>query len=268
MSQIAKLLEIMATLRDPQSGCPWDLDQDFASIAPYTVEEAYEVADAIERNDLDELKQELGDLLFQVVFHSQLASEVDAFDFDEVVQAICDKLVRRHPHVFGDSATSDKETLAQQWEQHKRREREQKADEDGSLAGIASTLPALRWSQKLQQRAAGTGFDWPDIAQVFDKLEEELGELQAEIGQVDNQARILDEYGDVLFVCVNLGKHLGVDAEQALRHANRKFIARFTLMERLIQQQGEHIGALSLEQMESRWQQAKAMLASGETPQD
>ena len=261
MHEIRQLLAIMRALRDPQNGCPWDLDQDFASIAPYTVEEAYEVADAIERNDLDELKHELGDLLFQVVFHSQLASEVGAFDFDEVVQAICDKLIRRHPHVFAGQDAADRAELAQQWEQHKRREREQKAGDGSSLDGIATALPALRWSQKLQRRAAGTGFDWPDIAPVFEKLEEELQELKAEIGQPDNRERITDEYGDVLFVCVNLAKHLDIDAEQALRQANRKFIARFELMESLIREQGASMQSLPLAQMEAFWRQAKRMLA-------
>ena len=262
MNNIEKLLEIMATLRHPDKGCPWDIEQDFSSIAPYTIEEAYEVADAIERGDMAELKDELGDLLFQVVFYAQMASERGLFDFNDVVRGINDKLVRRHPHVFGDDNTTDKAELERQWEQHKQQERDSKSGQAGTLAGIAATLPALRWSQKLQKRAASTGFDWPDIAPVFDKLEEELQELKAEIGQADNQARILDEYGDVLFVCVNLAKHLRLNAEQALRHANRKFISRFSLMEQLIQQDGASFDDLTLEQMEQYWQQAKQQLAS------
>ena len=262
MNNIEKLLEIMAALRHPENGCPWDIEQDFSSIAPYTIEEAYEVADAIERGDMAELKDELGDLLFQVVFYAQMASERGLFDFNDVVRAINDKLVRRHPHVFGDDNTTDKAELERQWEQHKQQERDSKSEQAGALDGIAATLPALRWSQKLQKRAASTGFDWPDIAPVFDKLEEELQELKAEIGRADNQARILDEYGDVLFVCVNLAKHLRLNAEQALRHANRKFIERFTLMEQLIQQDDTVFDDLTLEQMEQYWQLAKQQLAS------
>ena len=262
MNDIEKLLEIMTALRHPDNGCPWDIDQDFSSIVPYTIEEAYEVADAIERDDMSELKDELGDLLFQVVFYAQMASEQGLFDFHDVVQGINAKLVRRHPHVFGDNTTTDKAELEQQWEQHKQQERDSKPDHAGALAGIATTLPALRWSQKLQKRAASTGFDWPDIAPVFDKLEEELLELKAEIGESDNQARILDEYGDVLFVCVNLAMHLKINAEQALRHANRKFIDRFNLMEQLIHCDGTSFDDLTLEQMEQYWQRAKQQLAT------
>ena len=263
MNNIEKLLQIMALLRHPDKGCPWDIEQDFSSIVPHTIEEAYEVADAIERGDMAGLKDELGDLLFQVVFYAQMASEQGLFDFNEVVQGLNDKLVRRHPHVFGDDNTTDKAELARQWEQHKQQERDSRVESTGVLAGIAASLPALRWSQKLQKRAASTGFDWPDIAPVFDKLEEELQELKAEIGDSDNQARILDEYGDVLFVCVNLAMHLELNAEQALRQANRKFIARFELMVELATAGGEAFGSLSLQQMEHYWQQAKRRLAQG-----
>ncbi len=262
MAHIETLLGIMTALRDPQAGCPWDIEQNFSTIAPYTVEEAYEVADAIERNDLAELKDELGDLLFQVVFHAQMASEQGAFDFNDVVRAICDKLTRRHPHVFAEDKTRDKARLERQWEQHKQHERNSKAPNQSALHGVASALPALRWSQKLQKRAVATGFDWPSIEPVFDKLHEEIEELKAEIHQPDNRERILDEYGDVLFVCVNLALHLQLDAEQALRQANRKFIKRFTLMEKLIQQDGKSLSALTLDQMESCWQLAKQKLQS------
>lgn len=256
----------MSALRDRASGCPWDIEQDFKSISAYTVEEAYEVADAIERNDMHDLKDELGDVLFQVVFHSQMAKEIGAFEFDDVVAAICDKLERRHPHVFGDEKVESNEQLAERWEQHKRAERDNKNETESTSAidGIASTMPALRWSQKLQKRAASTGFDWPDIAPVFDKLEEELAELKAEIVQADNQERIIDEYGDVLFVCVNMAMHLGINAEQSLRQANNKFIVRFKTMEQLIADDKKSLADMTLAQMESYWQKSKKLLATDE----
>ncbi|MGB5396057.1 MAG: nucleoside triphosphate pyrophosphohydrolase [Gammaproteobacteria bacterium] len=260
MQPIDKLLEIMAALRDKDSGCPWDIEQDFKSISAYTVEEAYEVADAIERNDMHDLKDELGDLLFQVVFHAQMAKEQGKFEFDDVVSAINDKLVRRHPHVFADEQVESTEQLAERWEQHKQAERDNKSTHENAgcaLDGIASSLPALRWSQKIQKRAAATGFDWPNISPVFDKLNEELAELKAEIVHENNHERILDEFGDVLFVCVNLAMHLGVNAEEALRFSNRKFISRFTTMERLIQSDCKTLDAMSLEEMEEFWQKSK-----------
>jgi len=264
--QMQKLLQIMSDLRHPDTGCPWDIEQDFASIAAYTVEEAYEVTDAIERNDMHDLKDELGDLLFQVVYHAQMAQEQGAFDFSDVVAGISDKLIRRHPHVFADVKIDDKEQLAQRWEQHKKQERTDKDDKVGVLGGIASTMPALRWSHKIQKRAAATGFDWPDVEPVFAKLDEELTELKVEIAQDDasgeNSAKILDEFGDVMFVCVNLGQHLQVDAEQALRHANHKFISRFTTMERLMADEGVNFEQLSLQQMEVYWDRSKQVLAS------
>ncbi len=266
-TELQILLDIMVALRHPETGCPWDLSQDFKSISAYTIEEAYEVADAIERNNLPELKDELGDLLFQVVFHSRLAEEQGAFDFNDVVAAINEKMIRRHPHVFAGDSTTDKAELGRQWEQHKQLERNRKqSDNDnnhaGALAGIISSLPALRWSQKIQKRAAGTGFDWPDIQPVFDKLEEELGELKEEIRRPNNQRRILDELGDVLFVCVNLAMHLQLDAEQAMRHANYKFISRFNTMEQLIEADERSFANLSLQQMEAYWERAKATLAA------
>jgi ATP diphosphatase len=260
MKEIHELIRIMKDLRDPETGCPWDIKQSFSSIAPYTVEEAYEVADAIERDDIDGLKSELGDLLFQVIFHSQIADEQGKFDFADVVQSINDKLIRRHPHVFSDEQVESHEHLAERWEQHKEAERESKQENEGVLSGVASSLPALQWSQKLQKRAARTGFDWPDIEPVFEKLDEEVGELREELRHEDNQARILDEYGDVLFVCANLGMHLNVNAEEAMRYANRKFISRFNTMERMMQEDGVSFDNLSLQEMETYWQKAKKEL--------
>jgi ATP diphosphatase len=262
MSEINKLLDIMSALREPETGCPWDIEQDFASVVTYTIEEAYEVADAIERGDMSELKDELGDLLFQVVFHAQMAQEQGDFCFDDVVKSINDKLTRRHPHVFGDEQVESMQQLEKRWQQHKQKERDGKDGSSKTLDGIASALPALRWSQKIQQRAAATGFDWPDIAPVFEKLEEEVAELKQEIALQDNHARIMDELGDVLFVCVNLAMHLEVNAEQAMRHANKKFISRFTAMETLMQDEGAQLADLTLEQMEEYWQKTKLLLAA------
>jgi len=257
MQELQNLLKIMADLRDPENGCPWDIKQSFKTIAPYTVEEAYEVADAIERNDMDELKSELGDLLFQVVFHAQMAAENKQFDFTDVVQAINDKLIRRHPHVFGDDKTKDEVKLYSDWEKHKKSERAQKQQSGSYLDGIASAMPALRWSEKLQKRAAHHGFDWDEIGPVFDKLNEEIGELKAEIGINDNQEKITDEMGDILFASVNLSRHLGVNPEQALRDSNRKFISRFEIVERLLHEDGKHMEECSVAVLEEYWQKAK-----------
>lgn len=262
-SEIDRLLDIMASLRDPESGCPWDIEQTFSSISAYTIEEAYEVADAIEREDMHDLKDELGDLLFQVVFHAHMAREQGAFDFGDVVAAISDKLVRRHPHVFGDDKVEDHDALNRAWEQHKKKERQARQREhDSLLDGIASTMPALRWSSKLQKRAAHHGFDWDDVTPVFDKLQEEIGELKAEIGYQDNHARITDEMGDILFACVNLSRHLDVNPEHALRESNRKFITRFAVLEQLLQQDGKIMDQCSVEVLEDYWQKAKAYLAA------
>lgn len=260
MQEIERLKQIMRELRDPDTGCPWDIKQDFASVAPYTIEEAYEVADAIERHDIEELKKELGDLLFQVIFHSQMAEEQGLFDFEDVVKGINEKMIRRHPHVFADEEVVSEEHLAQRWEQHKKQERSLGDETEGALHGIAATLPALLRSQKLQKRAAQTGFDWPDIYPVFDKLDEEVAELKDELEHEDNHERILDEFGDVLFVCVNLAKHLKVDAEQALRHANKKFIDRFVLMEKLLREDGKELADCALDEMEEYWQRSKRQL--------
>ena len=268
MQEIYTLLKIMSDLRNPDNGCPWDIKQSFDSIAAYTVEEAYEVADAIERKDMDDLKNELGDLLFQVVFHAQMASENNEFDFVDVVKEINDKLVRRHPHVFGDDKTRDEAKLYSDWEKHKKKERAEKDKSEKNdvktsyLDGVAATMPALRWSEKLQKRAAHHGFDWESIIPVFDKLQEEISELKAEITIEDNQQRITDEMGDILFASVNLSRHLGVNPEQALRDSNRKFISRFTVVEQLLEKDGRQMEDCSVDELENYWQKAKRLIAS------
>ena len=261
--QIDRLLDIMAALRDPDNGCPWDIEQTFKTISAYTIEEAYEVADAIERADMHDLKDELGDLLFQVVFHAQMAQEQGEFDFNDVAQAISEKLVRRHPHVFAGEIAGSHEELHRAWEQHKKNERRHKQAEAGSvLDGIASTMPALRWSSKLQKRAAHHGFDWDDVAPVFDKLQEEIAELKAEIVHQDNHERITDEMGDILFACVNLARHVDVNPEQALRDSNLKFIQRFRVMERLLSDDDRVMDECSVEVLEGYWQKAKDELSA------
>ncbi len=269
MNELEKLLQIMMDLRDPKTGCPWDVKQSFDSIAAYTVEEAYEVADAIERNDMDDLKSELGDLLFQVVFHAQMAAENNQFNFADVVNGINNKLVTRHPHVFGEDKTRDEEKLNRDWEKHKKKERVQKSQPDKDnhrsyLDGIAGTMPALRWSEKLQKRASHHGFDWDSIAPVFAKLNEEIGELKAEIGVADNQKKITDEMGDILFASVNLSRHLGVNPEQALRDSNRKFISRFEVVEQLLREDGKNMDDCSVAVLEDYWQKAKKILSTDE----
>jgi ATP diphosphatase len=263
--QIDRLIEIMAALRNPESGCPWDIEQTFKTISAYTIEEAYEVADAIERMDMHDLKDELGDLLFQVVFHARMAQEKDEFSFQDVVAAISDKLVRRHPHVFGDEVAGSHEELHRAWEQQKKAERRAKNHEHKSLLdGIASTMPALRWSSKLQKRASHHGFDWDDVAPVLDKLHEEIDELKAEIELEDNQERIADELGDILFACVNLARHVDVNPEQALRDSNMKFISRFQVMEQLLSDDGRVMDDCSVEVLEEYWQEAKNLLSTDE----
>ena len=265
MQELQKLLKIMADLRDPVNGCPWDVKQSFESIAAYTVEEAYEVADAIERDDMDDLRNELGDLLFQVVFHSQMASEIYQFEFVDVVNEINDKLVRRHPHVFADKNTKSEEELHRDWEIHKKKERAEKSGQEvkaGYLDGIASSMPALRWSEKLQKRAAHHGFDWDDVSPVFDKLNEEINELKAEIVHKDNQQRVTDEMGDILFASVNLSRYLGVNPEQALRDSNRKFISRFEVVEQLLSEDGVQMEDCSVAVLEEYWRKAKKRISS------
>jgi len=258
MAAISRLIDIMARLRDPQSGCPWDLKQDFASIAPYTLEEAYEVADAIEHGDMDELRGELGDLLFQVVFHARMAEEQGAFAFDDVAQAICDKMIRRHPHVFGDADFADEAELRQAWEAAKQAERGHRAQDDSALAGVARALPALVRADKLQKRAARVGFDWDDASGAFDKVREEVAEVeQARV--VADPAHLEEELGDLLFAMVNVTRLLGVDAEHALRRANQKFERRFRAMEHHLAVQGQSdLSQLDLVSLDAAWEAIKA----------
>ena len=255
MNDIKKLLDIMQALRDPQSGCPWDLDQDFRSIYPYTIEEAYEVADAIDREDWPGLKDELGDLLLQVVFHAQMASERDLFDFSDVVDSIADKMTRRHPHVFEDESAESAAAQSDAWAAHKRAEREA-VGKTGLLDDVARALPALMRANKLSERAARVGFDWPDVERVRAKVDEELAELDESSNKGD-QAGVFEELGDLLTATVNLARHLGVDPEDALRAGNDKFVWRFQGMEKMLAEAGENWSDLTLEDMEARWQLVK-----------
>jgi len=264
---MARLRAIMARLRNPDGGCPWDLEQDFATIAPYTIEEAYEVADAIEHGDMAALKDELGDLLLQVVFHAQMAREAGHFDFDDVARGIAEKMIRRHPHVFGDVdiKTADAQTKA--WEEHKESERAAKAVAEGRrpsvLDGVAAGLPALMRALKLQRRAARVGFDWPNAADVLVKIDEELSEIKQEMSIERDAARMQDEIGDLLFACVNLARHLEVDPEAALRHANAKFERRFRGVEDRVAAAGRTPAESSLDELEAAWQQVKAGETAG-----
>jgi len=254
---IDRLLAIMARLRDPAGGCPWDLQQDFRSIAPHTLEEAYEVADAIERADLDALRDELGDLLFQVVFHAQLASERGAFGFDDVVEAICDKLTRRHPHVFGDAVIADADEQSRIWERLKSEERVARGLNDGALADIPLTLPALARAHKLGKRAAEAGFDWPNAAGPRAKIDEELAELD-QAGAAADPARLEAELGDLLFSVVNLSRHLDLDPETALRRANDRFSRRYRHLEDALAARDLQAGAAGAELLDRLWAAAKA----------
>jgi ATP diphosphatase len=259
---IRKLLDVMSRLRDPEHGCPWDLQQNFKSIVPFTVEETYELADAIEAENFEQIREELGDVLFQVVFYAQLASEQNRFDFDEVVAGITDKLVRRHPHVFSnnsETATSEAE-VKENWERFKQSEREQKK-QSAILDDVPRALPALSRAQKLQKRAARVGFDWLDADGVWAKIDEELSELREAIVS-QNDSHIEAELGDVLIAVVNLARHLGVDAESATRRANSRFENRFRVMEQAALEEGTSLKDETLEQLEKRWQQAKAHLAA------
>ena len=258
-TNIGDLLEIMARLRDPVAGCPWDVQQDFSSIAPYTVEEAYEVADAIDRGDLVDLKDELGDLLLQVVFHARMAEEGGYFAFADVVAAICDKMVRRHPHVFAGASVENAEAQTAAWEETKKHEREARYGADTSaLAGVARGLPEWQRAVKLQKRAATVGFDWPEVDLVFDKLHEELDEVREELAKGRGHEALEDEIGDVLFVCANLTRHAKVDFGSALRRANAKFERRFRRMETMAAEQGLSLNGMSLEQQDSYWNRVKA----------
>ncbi|WP_169569144.1 nucleoside triphosphate pyrophosphohydrolase [Sneathiella limimaris] len=258
---IDKLLKIMEKLRDPDGGCPWDLEQTYETIAPHTIEEAYEVADAIAEKDMEELKSELGDLMFQTVFYAQMAKEEGHFEFKDVIEGINEKMIRRHPHVFGDKSieTAEAQTIA--WEETKAIERAEKSKgkpvPQSALDGIAKTLPSLTRALKLQNRAARVGFDWPDIYPVFDKIQEELGEFREEVDLQSSKDRLEDEFGDILFAVVNLGRHMGLDPETALARTNRKFTTRFMQVEKTLQETGKSIENSSLEEMDEIWTQVK-----------
>lgn len=277
ISTVAQLVEIMRRLRDPETGCIWDRKQTFSTIAPFTIEEAYEVADAIDRGDFEDLKDELGDLLFQVVFHAQMASESGAFDFSEVAQSIVDKMIRRHPHVFGSEVYETEEELKAAWEAIKSRERlarlEAKRAARGSaepieqlqpavtsaIDGVAANLPALKRADKLQRRAARVGFDWSDTAPVWDKLKEEVSEVKAALVSGDCDA-VEDEIGDLLFTVVNLARHSSVDSEQALRRATAKFEQRFKQVETLAREQSLVLESLTDSQLDALWERSKLEL--------
>lgn len=263
MQTLQELLNIMQQLRDPQNGCPWDIEQTFASIAPYTIEEAYEVADAIERQQPDELCDELGDLLLQVVFHAQMAKEKGWFNFQNVADSIATKMVRRHPHVFGDTTATDAQTVAANWEQIKQQEKASSGKSPQSLlADVPNNLPGLTRAEKLTKKTATVGFDWPDISGVQAKVTEELEELSIEIAAGD-RTRQEEEFGDVLFAMANLGRHLGLNAEQALRGANQRFIERFGYIE---QHAEAPLESLDLKDLDALWNAAKVELTKPAKP--
>ncbi|NUS19345.1 MAG: nucleoside triphosphate pyrophosphohydrolase [Mesorhizobium sp.] len=266
---ISRLIEIMAALRAPTTGCPWDIEQNFSTIAPYTIEEAYEVADAIARGDFDDLREELGDLLLQVVYHSQMAEEIGEFAFGDVVEAITTKMIRRHPHVFGDEKARSAGMAKGMWEKIKAAEKAEKRDariargldpEDhgkGFLDSVPVALPALTRALKLQEKAARVGFDWSEAAPILDKVEEEIGELREALAGGDT-GPIKDEFGDMLFALVNLGRHLKLDSEAALSGTNEKFRSRFHYVEQALEASGGSLEKATLDEMEALWQQAKS----------
>ncbi|MCG7503736.1 nucleoside triphosphate pyrophosphohydrolase [Mesorhizobium retamae] len=265
---ISRLIEIMAALRAPVTGCPWDIEQDFSTIAPYTIEEAYEVADAIARGDIDNLREELGDLLLQVVYHAQMADEQGEFAFGDVVETVTRKMIRRHPHVFGDEEARTAGMAKGMWEKIKAEEKAERRAEriargldpedhgKGFLDSVPVALPALTRALKLQEKAARVGFDWGEAVPILDKIEEEVAELREALASGDT-ASIKDEFGDMLFAVVNLGRHLKVDSEAALSGTNDKFRKRFHYVERALEASGHSLEAASLEEMEALWQQAK-----------
>ncbi|WP_445678460.1 nucleoside triphosphate pyrophosphohydrolase [Radicibacter daui] len=263
-AELNRLLEIMARLRDPQGGCPWDIEQTFTTIAPYTIEEAYEVADAIEKGDMASLREELGDLLLQVVFHSRMAEEDGHFAFEDVARAVNDKMIARHPHVFGSVEVESAEAQTRAWEDMKAQERKAKAaTRDGRtsvLDDVAAALPALLRAAKLQKRAARVGFDWENAGQIFDKIAEEMDEVRAELSapQID-RARLEDEIGDLIFAVTNLARHLDIDPEGALRATNAKFTRRFHHIEARLGAEGRSPAEATLEEMEAYWQEAKGL---------
>lgn len=257
---LARLLAIMERLRDPDGGCPWDIEQTYATIVPHTIEEAYEVAEAVERGDMAALRDELGDLLLQVVYHAQMAREDGHFSFPDIAAGIAEKLVRRHPHVFGDLDVPDAAAQTVQWEEQKARERAAKAQGGpvSALDGLTTTLPAMTRALKLQNRAARVGFDWPEIGPVVDKIDEELAEVRVELHHpAPDGARLKSEIGDLLFTVVNLARVTGIDPEAALRHTNRKFERRFRYMEQRLAEQGKTTAEVGLDEMEALWCEAK-----------
>ncbi|UTW56903.1 nucleoside triphosphate pyrophosphohydrolase [Kordiimonas sp. SCSIO 12610] len=258
---MSDLLDIMAKLRDPDTGCPWDIEQDFKSIAPYTIEEAYEVDEAIRNDDMSALRDELGDLLFQTVFHSQMASEAGHFTFDDIVENISDKMIRRHPHVFGGGTIEDADAQTNAWETQKAKERKEKAEKEGrtpsALDGVSISLPATQRAVKLQKRAARVGFDWPETLQVLDKLEEETRELIEATSLPNNTEHIEEEFGDLMFVMCNLARHLKIDPEEALRTANAKFTRRFNGVESELQKLGKTPEQSTLDEMDALWDKVK-----------
>ncbi|TPI32811.1 nucleoside triphosphate pyrophosphohydrolase [Mesorhizobium sp. B3-1-9] len=272
---ISRLIEIMAALRAPKTGCPWDIEQNFTTIAPYTIEEAYEVADAIARGDFDDLREELGDMLLQVVYHAQMAEEIGEFAFGDVVEAITTKMIRRHPHVFGDEKARSAGMAKGMWEKIKAVEKAEKRDarlargldpEDhgkGYLDSVPVALPALTRALKLQEKAARVGFDWSEAASILDKIEEEIGELREALATGD-AAPIKDEFGDMLFAVVNLGRHLKLDSEAALSGTNDKFRSRFHYLEQALEASGGSLEKATLDEMEALWQQAKSAKESAD----
>jgi MazG family protein len=254
MTPIDSLLSIMARLRDPERGCPWDREQDFSTIAPYTIEEAYEVADAIERGDMPALKDELGDLLLQVVFHARMAEEAGLFAFDDVVNAICDKMIRRHPHVFGDAEIRSVSAQNEAWEAHKAAERAASGGGASVLDGVALAFPALLRAGKVSKRAARIGFDWPDARSVIAKITEEVAEIEAEMQNGSTHDRLEDEVGDLLFAAANLARKLDVEPETALRSATTKFERRFRRIEALV---GERGAGRDIDALEALWREVK-----------
>ncbi len=257
LPQTQRLLKIMQALRDPETGCPWDRKQNYQTIVPYTLEEAYEVADAIEQGNYEELHGELGDLLFQVIFYAQIGQEEGRFDFESIAQKMADKLERRHPHVFAEQEYTSDEELKRNWERQKQLERQQKNDQNQSLLDdLPKGFPSLSMAQKIQKRVGRYGFDWPNIDGVIEKIEEEIAELKQAIANQD-KANMEEEVGDLLFACVNLSRHLDFDAETALRKSNRKFEIRFRELETILAMRNLSVSDASLEQLELAWQQAK-----------
>ncbi len=262
MEQMQRLLKVMAALRDPERGCPWDKQQTFATILPYTIEEVYEVAEAIDHKDMSALREELGDLLFQIVFYAQLAKEAGEFEFSDITAGISEKLEQRHPHVFGEADIATAEAQTQAWEQHKERERHAKAAEQQRSASVLDNvpvaLPGLMRAMKLQRRAARLGFDWHDIEPVLEKIEEELAEVREVLAEGGDKGRLMHEVGDLIFACVNLARHAEVEPEVAMRGVNARFESRFRRVEELARQQNQRLDQMSLEEMDKLWDQAKA----------